>query len=53
MFTQPWHSTKESVYHVCTNCEDGKRIDPQQKWLGDGSKPLCERCNQLLRANGC
>ena len=49
----PWHSVKRDVYHVCTNCEDGNNIEPENRREGDGNKRLCDRCSELIRAGTC
>ena len=35
------------VYHDHDDCPDGRRIKPQHRLAGTGSKPRCKECIQL------
>ena len=35
------------VYHDHDDCKDGKRIKPEHRKSGDGSKPRCKECTRL------
>jgi hypothetical protein len=35
------------VYHVCDECQDGKRIKPENRIEGTGGKPRCKICMNL------
>ena len=49
----PWHSTKQPVHHVCTNCNTGNNIESENLRSGDGGKPLCTECKGLIDRGGC
>ena len=48
-----WHSIKQSVYHVCTNCNTGNNIEVENRRSGTGNKPLCKECDGLIANKGC
>lgn len=49
----PWHSTKQNVHHVCTNCNTGNNIERENLREGTGGKPLCKECDGLVSRGGC
>jgi len=36
-----------NVYHVCDECQDGKRIKPEHRIEGTGGKQRCKICMNL------
>lgn len=54
MAKQPaWHSKKQNVHHVCTNCNTGNNIERENLESGTGGKPLCSKCQALINRGGC
>ncbi len=49
----PWHSIKQPVHHVCTNCNTGNNIEPENLRQGTGNKPLCKECEGLIKRSVC
>ena len=49
----PWHSVKQDVHHVCDNCDTGNNIETENYRTGDGSKPLCQDCEELIEQGKC
>jgi hypothetical protein len=49
----PWHSLKQNVHHVCTNCNTGNNIERENLREGTGGKPLCSECQQWINRNAC
>jgi hypothetical protein len=49
----PWHSIKQTVHHVCTNCNTGNNIEKENLRDGTGGKPLCSECQQWISKNAC
>lgn len=49
----PWHSTKQTVHHVCTNCNTGNNIEKENLKQGDGGKPLCSECKDWINKGQC
>jgi hypothetical protein len=48
-----WHSTTQSVHHVCLNCTAGRNIEREYLREGTGHKPLCKECQGLIDRGGC
>ena len=48
-----WHSTKQTVHHVCTNCNTGNNIERENMRSGTGGKPLCQECSRLVQGRRC
>lgn len=53
MRKSPWHSIKSDKHHVCSNCNTGNNIEVENRRQGDGGKPMCEECKELVRRGGC
>ena len=49
----PWHSTKQTVHHVCSNCNSGNNIETENRREGTGGKPLCKECSGLIADKKC
>lgn len=49
----PWHSIKQSVHHICTNCNTGNNIERENLRQGTGGKPLCSECQRLVTSGRC
>lgn len=49
----PWHSVKQHVHHVCTNCNTGNNIERENLRRGTGGKPLCQECSRLINRRAC
>jgi hypothetical protein len=49
----PWHSTKQSVHHVCSNCNTGNNIESENRREGTGNKPRCDECTKLINQGKC
>lgn len=49
----PWHSTRQNVHHVCTNCNTGNNIEKENLRDGTGGKPLCAECQRLIDQGRC
>lgn len=49
----PWHSIKQNVHHVCTNCNTGNNIEKENLRQGTGGKPRCQECQGLINRGGC
>ena len=49
----PFHSKNHlHVYHACSSCRIGKRIQPSNKASGTGGLRLCLCCEKLLAQEG-
>jgi len=48
-----WHSIKQNVHHVCSNCNTGNNIERENLRSGTGGKPLCSECQQWINKNNC
>ena len=46
-------SEKLNVYHICTNCTEGKNIETRYKKSGTGGGSLCKACSDLIRKGDC
>jgi hypothetical protein len=53
MRKSPWHSIKQTVHHVCTNCNTGNNIEKENYREGTGNKPLCKECQDWINKNAC
>jgi len=53
MRKNPWHSVKQSIHHVCSNCNTGNNIERENLREGTGGKPLCKECHDLIARGGC
>jgi hypothetical protein len=53
MKKSPWHSIKQPVHHVCTNCNTGNNIEPENLRQGTGGKPLCKECRDWIAKGQC
>jgi hypothetical protein len=46
----PFHSKKpgaRQVHHNDNACTEGNNIERENKVMGDGGRPLCDRCKDL------
>ena len=48
-----WHSVKQAVHHVCTNCNTGNNIEKENLRQGTGNKPRCRECQDLIDHSKC
>ena len=48
-----WHSVKQTVHHVCTNCNTGNNIEKENLRSGTGGKRRCDECAGLISRGGC
>ena len=54
MKVDSFHSKKNpDVYHVCTDCTEGKDIEKKNKAFGKGGGRICNRCIKLIGKGGC
>ena len=48
---QPYHTVIEGVYHILMDCPLGRRIPPELRRPGAGSRPLCPACEARLEGS--
>ena len=53
MKISPYHSVKRPVYHVCTNCSMGNKIEQVNLRSGKDGKTLCNHCAGLIKQGRC
>lgn len=50
----PFYSSKtQDVFHICSNCPDGRKIDPEDRRSGTGGLQKCGECRQLSAKGSC
>ena len=49
----PWHSVKQDVHHVCSNCNVGNNIEKENLRYGTGGNPRCKECTDLISRGAC
>jgi hypothetical protein len=47
MLVIPWHSDQDTHHHDNSDCEQAKKIAPEERRPGTGDKPLCNECAKL------
>jgi hypothetical protein len=52
--TIPFYSAKNpDVFHICSNCSEGKKIDPADRRPGTGGLQKCGECRRLSAKGAC
>ena len=50
----PFHSRQNpGVYHVCSKCPEGLKIQLGNRVSGTGDGKLCSKCKELQASGGC
>jgi len=54
MQTPPFFSSKHpGVYHICSKCTEGRKIERLYKNPGTGGGTLCQKCLALRMRGDC
>lgn len=50
----PFHDSQNTgIYHVCSKCLEGLKIQLEHRRQGEGNRRLCDRCEELQASDGC